>query len=490
MAKYLSGLFSVLLMLTWSASSAVAANGEALNAIVKIFATQSQPNYLQPWQNYQQSSATGSGFVIDGGRIITNAHIVANQTFLQVRKQGDPKKYIARLEVVGHECDLAILKVDAPDFYRGITPLKFSDFPELQDKVHVLGYPIGGDNISVTEGVVSRIEPVNYNHSGRLLLAAQIDAAINPGNSGGPVLKDGKVVGVAFQGLSQSQNIGYMIPPPVIRHFLTDVADGRYDGFPDISAGIMQMENPDLRQWAKMKPDDTGVMITFLSPIEKNKGLLQTNDVLTAIDGVRIANDATIPFRRDEVIHFSTLIWNKYIGDKCQLKIIRDGKKIEITYPLSQIERLVTTRDFDLLPSYYLVGGLLFVPLTTNYLNSWRNWWSNAPRRLTNYAAFGEITEKYNEVVVLSSILADETNEGYQDIRFQRVIKYNGIEIRNLKDLLTRMEAQRDGFAEFELDDYIKLVIDLKKYREATGRIMKRYRIPVDRSNDLKTVTP
>ena len=490
MAKFLTGLISALLLLAWPASPAVAANGEALNAIVKIFATQSQPNYLQPWQNYQQSSATGSGFVIDGGRILTNAHIVANQTFLQVRKQGDPKKYIARLEVVGHECDLAILKVDAPDFYRGITPLKFSDFPELQDKVHVLGYPIGGDNISVTEGVVSRIEPVNYNHSGRLLLAAQIDAAINPGNSGGPVLKDGKVVGVAFQGLSQSQNIGYMTPPPVIRHFLTDVADKRYNGFPDISASIMQMENPDLRQWAKMKPDDTGVMITFLSPIEKGKGLLRTNDVLTAIDGVRIANDATIPFRRDEVIHFSTLIWNKYIGDKCRLKIIRDGKKIEIDYPLSEIERLVTTRDFDLLPSYYLVGGLLFVPLTTNYLNSWRNWWSNAPRRLTNYAAFGEITEKYNEVVVLSSILADEINEGYQDIRFQRVNKYNGIEIRNLKDLLKRMEAQRDGFAELELDDYIKLVIDLKKYREATGRIMKRYRIPVDRSNDLKIITP
>ncbi|MCK4983664.1 MAG: trypsin-like peptidase domain-containing protein, partial [Victivallaceae bacterium] len=131
-------------------------------SIIKIFAMRSKPNYNQPWQNYPQRSSTGSGFVISGNRILTNAHIVANQTFLMVRKPGLQKKYIARLEVIGNECDMAILKVEDPDFFKGLKALKLGDLPELQTSVTVMGYPVGGDNISVTEGIISRIEPVTY----------------------------------------------------------------------------------------------------------------------------------------------------------------------------------------------------------------------------------------------------------------------------------------------------------------------------------------
>jgi len=169
-----------------------------MDSVVKIFSVCSSPNYYLPWQNYQNTMPTGSGFVISGNRILTNGHLVANQTFIMVRKQGDPKKYVAKLLVAGHECDLAILTVDDPVFFKNLAPLEIGELSNLQDNVSVLGYPVGGDNISVTKGVVSRIEPTMYSHSGRDLLAVQIDAAINPGNSGGPVIKDGKAVGVAF----------------------------------------------------------------------------------------------------------------------------------------------------------------------------------------------------------------------------------------------------------------------------------------------------
>jgi len=466
-------------------AAAVGLNAEPMNAIVKVFSVQSRPNFMQPWQNYPQSSATGSGFVISGGRIITNAHVVANQTFVQVRKQGDPKKYIAKLEAVGHECDLAVLKVDAPEFYQGIVPLELGDFPELQDKVHVTGYPVGGDNIAVTAGVVSRIEPIVYSHSDMELLAIQIDAAINPGNSGGPVIKNGKVIGVAFQGLSETQNIGYMIPPNVIKHFLSDIQDGKFDGFPEFGVHYVRMENPDMRAWVGMKNNDSGVLITFLAPSEAKKGLLQVNDVIMEVDGVKIANDCTIPFRRDEVIQFETMLWNKSVGDKCRFKILRKGQVMEIDYPLTGVERLVPMRMFDRLPDYYLVGGLLFTSLSTGYLDFWRNWWNNAPRRLVNYAAYGDITDKYDEIVVISEVLADETNAGYQNIRYLRVVKLNGTEIKNLRDLIARVEAQKDGYLELDLDDHQKIVLDLKKCRNATPIVMKRYRIPSDRSAKL-----
>ena len=457
------------------------------SAVVKVFAISSRPNFYQPWQNFQPTSSTGSGTLIRGGLILTNAHIVANQTFLQVRKQGDPKKYVARLEIVGHECDLALLRVDDPAFHRDSVPLELGEMPSLQEKVRVLGYPVGGDNISLTEGVVSRIEPVTYNHSGRNLLAVQIDAAINPGNSGGPVIdRHGKMVGVAFQGLSESQNIGYMIPLPVINHFLEDVKDGKFDGFPNFLFRVMRMENPDLRAWAKMPEALTGVLVTYLPAQEKQRGVLRLNDVIMEIDGIKIANDATVPYRENDVIIFGTLIWQTFIGEKCRMRLWREGREIELDYPLTETEKLVPERAFDILPSYFITGGMLFVPLSINYLDSWREWWTRAPRRLGNHAIFGERDEHVSQIVVLSEVMADEVNVGYQYIKYTAVTRVNGRQVRDLKDFIAKVEAVKRGFLEIELEDDIVIVMDAEKCRAANPRIMERYRVPADRSADLR----
>lgn len=73
---------------------------------------------------------------------------------------------------------------------------------------HNIFFIAGGDNISITKGVVSRIELTQYVHGASQLMAIQIDAAINPGNSGGPAIMGNKVAGVAFQNLSGAENIG------------------------------------------------------------------------------------------------------------------------------------------------------------------------------------------------------------------------------------------------------------------------------------------
>ena len=91
-------------------------------------------------------------------RILTGAHVVANATFVQVQKQSDPKKVTARVVAISHDCDLALLEVDDKAFGRGIKPSVVGDLPKLRDGVQVVGYPIGGEEVSITEGVVSRIE--------------------------------------------------------------------------------------------------------------------------------------------------------------------------------------------------------------------------------------------------------------------------------------------------------------------------------------------
>jgi S1-C subfamily serine protease len=460
-----------------------------LHSLVKVFSMTSKPDFFQPWQNRGQSSATGSGFVLSGQRILTNAHVVANQTFLMVRKQGDSKKYIARLIAAGHECDLALLTVDDPSFFKDLPVLELGELPKLRETVSVLGYPMGGDNVSITEGVVSRIEPVIYSHSLRELLAIQIDAAINPGNSGGPVIdKNKKVIGMAFQGLSKSQNIGYMIPVSIINHFIQDIKDGQFDGFPTFPFLIMKMENPDMRKWAKMNNEQSGVLVCEIPPMLKKKCPFKENDVILAIDGKKIANDATIKFRSDEVIFFENTIWSKFIGDSCKFQLLRDGKLLEVDYKLSRDKRLVPRRFFDRLPTYYIVGGLVFVPLTVNYLDSWRDWWTSGPRDLVNYVTHGKITAKRDEIVVLSFVLADKSTVGYQYVKFQPIIKANGIKLKNLQHLIDIIEKQKDKYLILQYRNKVKLVIDLEQQRKATAEILKRYRIPNDRSQNLESL--
>src|SRR5256885_9244913 len=157
----------------------------------------------------------GAGFVIEGNRIMTNAHVVSNSRYLTVERDGDPNKYQAKVLFVAHDCDLALITVDSPNFYKNMVPLKFGGIPELESTVSAYGYPIGGERMSVTTGIVSRIDFQLYTHSSiDQHLAIQISAQINPGNSGGPVMENDQAIGVALPRYHGrfSQADAYMIP--------------------------------------------------------------------------------------------------------------------------------------------------------------------------------------------------------------------------------------------------------------------------------------
>jgi S1-C subfamily serine protease len=221
------------LLLSSLSPAATEAQEDMKKAMVKIYTVVKEPNFNTPWNMYGIESVTGSGCVIEGNRIITNAHLVSDHTFIQVRLYGHPDKHTARVVDVAHEVDLALLTVDNPDFFDNTPFVPLADLPEIQQEVMVMGFPIGGDTLSMTAGIVSRIEHQRYVHSGMDFLAIQLDAAINSGNSGGPVLTQHGLVGVVMQTLKDSENIGYVVPVSLVRHFLEDLQDGRYDGFPE-----------------------------------------------------------------------------------------------------------------------------------------------------------------------------------------------------------------------------------------------------------------
>jgi len=341
---------------------------------------------VQPWTVKPQREGSGSGFIVDGQRIVTNAHVVADAKAIFIRAHGSPQHYVAEVVAVGHECDLALLKVKDPLFWETAgEPMQFGELPELNEEVKVAGYPIGGDTVSLTSGIVSRVGLQQYSHGAIHLLAMQIDAAINPGNSGGPVLsQDGRVVGVAFQALMSSNNIGYVIPKPVIAHFLQDVdVHGGYSGFCQPGFCVQWLENEQLRRFFNLTRKQTGVVVSRLLPLYPAKSILKQRDILTAIDGIPIGNDATIPFRKRERVQFDYHILNKFPGDPINFTVLREGKSIEAAVPAVNIPALVSVHEYDRHPSYFIYAGLVFMAFAQPYLHEWGpNWYTQSPQRL------------------------------------------------------------------------------------------------------------
>jgi S1-C subfamily serine protease len=195
---------------------------------------------------------------------------------------------------------LALITVDAPNFFKNMLPLKFGGIPALESAVSAYGYPIGGERMSVTTGIVSRVDFQLYTHSSiDQHLAIQISAQINPGNSGGPVMQNGKVVGVAFQGYSGdvAQGVAYMIPTPVINRFLKDIGNGHYDRYVDLGMTYSKLQNKAQRRFLGLKDDDRGVLVSTVVSAGPSADILRPGDVLLAIDDHPIASDLNVELK-------------------------------------------------------------------------------------------------------------------------------------------------------------------------------------------------
>jgi S1-C subfamily serine protease len=460
-----------------------------LGSVVKVLSVSDEPDYEQPWQTKGPQGSTGSGAVIRtqrGLRVLTNAHVVQNQVYVEVKRHGRAEKYPATVEGVGHECDLAILNVTDRDFFRRAEPLPLGRLPALSARVSVLGYPIGGERLSVTQGVLSRIEMTPYSQSQTVLLAGQIDAAINSGNSGGPVVRGDKLVGIAFESLEEGQNIGYIIPVPVVRHFLQDMANGVFEGFPNLGVSVQSLESPAHRRALGIGYRH-GVLVTSVAYGSSAWSLLARKDVLLEVDGVHVAADGTVAYRRNARVDYRYVVTRRHVGETINVKIWREGRRRDVVIPLGPPAYLVSEDRYDVKPSYYLFGGLLFVPLTRDYLKTWGSqWWQDAPHSLLHHYESGVRSSKRHEVVILQKVLADSVNRGYHQFESLEIVKVQGKPLRNLKDLIRIVERSRAEFVTFESSQGAQIVLSRAEARVRSEAILNRFGVPEDRSPDLR----
>ena len=450
---------------------------EVAESLVRIEATSQEPNYRAPWSSGDVSSGVGAGFIVQGDRILTNAHVVSNVRFLTVNKEGDPKPYAAKVLYVAHDCDLALLSVDKPEFFNGTTALELGDIPAIESGVSVYGYPIGGKRLSVTRGIVSRIDFQTYTHSGMdSHLTIQIDAAINPGNSGGPVMQKGKVVGVAFQGYSGdvAQNVGYMIPTPVVKRFLKDVEDGRYDRYVDLALTDQNLFNPAARRALGLTDDDVGVQVGTVYGGGPSDGIIKSGDVLMGVDGLRIASDGTIDLDGGSV-PFTEVVERKFRGESVMLDILRDGASLQVQVPLSEPWPFsLQSSAYDVKPQFVVFGGLVFQPVDQNLMDEHKPGNLRLDYLFDFFVEDGIYRER-PELVVLSNILPDSVNAYAKDFLFSVVDEINEQKIHRISDVAAAFAKVADYYVIKMIGTGRPLVLERKAVEEARPRILERY---------------
>ncbi len=454
-------------------------NGPVQKSLVRITTTAVEPDYKAPWNAGAIGRGIGAGFVIDGSRIMTNAHVVSNSRYITVERDGDPNKYPATVQFVAHDCDLAIVKVAEPNFFKNMLPLKFGGIPELESVVSAYGYPLGGERMSVTTGIVSRIDFQLYTHSSvDSHLTIQISAQINPGNSGGPVMQNAKVVGVAFQGYSGdvAQGVAYMIPTPVIQRFLKDISDGRYDKYVDLGLTYSKLLNPAQRHFLGLKDDDRGVLIPTVVAAGPCAKALQSGDVLLAIDDHAIASDATVELEGERV-DMPEVVERKFKGDKVKLDIWRDKAPVTASIELDTVPPyLIQGHSYDVRPRYIVYGGLLFQPLNLELIEAYQP----SDLRLRHFFDFFVLEQIYlehPEVIVLTNILPDPINTYLAPYRGGIVDEINGKKIRTLEDVSKAFAETSDRLVINMIGDGPPLVLDPKQVEAARDRIKRRYNV-------------
>jgi S1-C subfamily serine protease len=469
--------FVLLLLVTVSAS---AAPNEVRKSLARISNTSQEPNFRIPWLPGATGGGSGTGWVVSRNRLLTNAHVVSNARFLTVEKENDPKKYIARVEHIAHDCDLALLKVDDPAFFKDTKPLELGGIPEIESEVSVYGYPIGGERLSVTRGIVSRVDFRTYSHSVvDSHLCIQIDAAINPGNSGGPVMQDSKVVGVAFQGYSGdvAQAVGYMIPTPVIKHFLEDIKDGHYDRYMDLSIGTFNLLNPAHRRALGLADDDRGVVVSTVQSAGVSANIIKPGDVIVGIEGHPVTSDGMVEFEGEHV-QMAEVAERKFLGDSLKLSVLRDCKALELTVPFSRAwPHGMQANTYEQQPDYLLQGGLLFQPLSRNLIGAYQ--FSN-PRIDYFFDSFisRELYKERPDVIILSALLPDPINTYLGEFREGIVDEINGKKVKTLKQLAEAFGEKSDFYVLKFLGIGRPLVLERATMEAARERINKRYNVP------------
>jgi S1-C subfamily serine protease len=447
------------------------------DSVVKVTATVSYPNPVQPWTRGKSVEMAGTGVVIEGRRILTNAHLVLYATEVRVQARAGADKFEAKVAGIGTDIDLAVLTLKDDKFFEKRPVLaRAAQLPKAQDGVAVHGFPIGGTERSVTKGVVSRIDHTTL--GGGWALMIQVSAQINPGNSGGPAVADDKMIGLVCSRLDEGEGIGYVIPNVEIDGFLARLKGGRYEPKPVETAGtgFQRLENPALRGLLKLDRGVRGVLVR--PPTRPGKDYpLREFDVMTRIGPHAINNDGLVRLEGDQHVPFLSLVSQVACDRKLRVTVLRGGKEVPVELPVTTADnRLIRSYEGEK-PSWFIHGPLVFSPVKEEavslYFRMNPNLYGGRSPLITRRT--DRVRFPGEELVVTRPMFAHKIAKQYDDPVGQVVREVNGVPVKNLVHLVEVIRDSQEKWLRFRFAEEHSevLVFDREEMNRVTEEIME-----------------
>lgn len=466
-----------------SAPDAAAATSTAVweKSVVKVEIARKAYDYYQPWNRRNDRSAK-IGLVVGERQILVTAQELSDRTLVRVQKGGRGQWFNATAEWVDYHANLAILTVADADFWKDLRPANLKGKPPGEGaKLQIVRWREGkleNRQAEFTQFTVRQSELSAISH-----VQMELDSEIKGAGWGEPVLTDSRVIGITA---SQSGRSCKVIPASFIRDILEARRAGNQRGLGYFHFIWQRSENTASLAHLKLSGEPRGVLVIDVpGRLDGQPSVLQPRDIILQIDGFNIdmQGDYVDPeFGSLMLENLATR--SKWAGDDVKLKIWRDGKLLDVTYRLPKYEyshSLVPLGVFDQPPDYLIVGGLVFQPLTVPYLQRWGSEWERTAPFRFNYYRSDEATKTNPSLVILSQVLPDKFNIGYQEQRWYVVDKVNDQRVTSLTELREALKKPKDNFhvIDFTPNETLQRIVLAagEAEREATQRILQRFGI-------------
>jgi S1-C subfamily serine protease len=449
-------------------------------AVVSIRVSGQDFNYKQPWQKAAPTSRFANGLVVDGRRILVTGNNVVNATLIEVQKLGEEQRYTAKLRLVDYEAPLALVEVEDASFWKDLAPINIAEMAPREGEMTVHRWLDSGQFESA-RAQLRQVRTGDHYPASVDLLTLDLSSPIQNAGWSEVVVADGEVVGLTT---SKSGDQLIAIASPVLRQFLAATARGPYRGFARHGFTWQKLLNPALRAQLGLKPDEGGILVNRVLPHGSAAGALEPGDVVLELAGAKIDASGKYLHPRYGKLFFGVLLTDgRAPEDTVDLKVVRKGERKTVKMTLKRMlpeENKVPGYQFDTPPAYLVKAGLVFQELTVPYLQTYGDWRRRAPIRVL--IAFEEEaawpTAEAPRFVMLTQVLPDPANLGYQDLRDLIVTAVNGVRIGRLDEVGPAFEKPQGGFHVIDLlpgQRAQRIVLDAAEVQAADTRVAALY---------------
>ena len=455
-------------------------------AVVTIEVTRKQYEYLQPWSR-RVDQIQKIGTLIGDREILTTADHFSSHTLVRLQK-GRGRWFEGELSWIDYHANLAIVTCKEDRFWEGTQKVEMPKVTPRRGAAQVVRWRNGileFRNVDINRLVAKR---------GKLTLMDTLQLELDSDMQGigwaEAIVQDDKLIAISS---SKDDQTITAIPSSFILTCLEDRKDAPYQGLGYFSFVWQTAENPDTLAFLGLEGEPRGVVVIEVKT-NRLASPMRPRDIILEIDGFKIdvQGDYNDPDYGNLLLE-NLASRTKRAGDTVKIKIMRDRKEMMVDYILPKADynvEIVPLHVFDQEPEYLIMGGLLFQPLTVPYLQSWGGDWNRkAPFRLV-YATREDATPEKPSYVILSLVLPDPYNIGYQETRYLIVEKLNGKNVHTLHDLIIARETPQNGFHILEFregDSLSRMVLDAGQMEATTQRVLQRYGIEKDRSLAVPT---